>query len=386
MDSERFRRVKAIFHDALEKKPEELAAFLDEACKDDPELRAEVETLLSADEEGDEYLEALIPPDTPPLLDRAGYAGTHIGPYLLRRALAEDEIGTEYEAVHEQSERKVALKVLKAGVACEDALPNLEERTRKLLGLKHAAIVPWLDSGMHVPEGDDGGGVPFFTRKFLPYTMPITDYAWERKLSIGDRLLLFRQLLDALHYGHEKGIVHRGLSPASVRVNPLGKIKLLDFGIAQAVDSDLADMVRSRETVGADSLGPYLAPEQCAEGEMDPDLRCDIYSSAVVLFELLCGMWPYALKNPGPAECLQAIQELAPIKACSLRKDLRADMDWILGKALRKNPDERYASIADFRRDIEEYQACRPISVRKAGTLYRLGLLFRRAFLPRQGK
>jgi non-specific serine/threonine protein kinase/serine/threonine-protein kinase len=131
-------------------------------------------------------------------------------------------------------------------------------------------------------------------------------------------------------------------------------------------------------------VGPYLAPEQCAPGPKDPDLRCDIYSSAVVLFELLCGMLPYDLKDAAPMESLKTIQELAPLKACSLRKDLREDMDWILEKALEKNPDERYESAAAFRKDIEEYQACRPISVRQAGTLYRLGLFVLRSFLPRR--
>ncbi len=408
MLQERTQRVEAIFDAALALPADERAAFVARACAEDAALRAEVNRLLENDSRASENF--LSPPPPDPRLaqviaaDRDTLpAGTRIGGYTIKSLIATGGMGTVYLAEQANPRRDVALKVLHAGMWSASARQRFEHESQILARLQHSKIAQVYEAGRAAPsppsgEGRGEGGtegrpqrsVSYFAMEFVPNARRITEYANEHQLDIRARLELFLQVCDAVQYGHQKGIIHRDLKPANILVGADGayertspdsslrasvpaclraSVKVIDFGVARVVDTDVAMTTMHTETGHLIGTLAYMSPEQCDADPLGLDVRSDVYSLGVVLYELLCGKMPYDVSKTSIVAAARTIRETDPVRpsVCSGRRfggRNSRDLETIILKALEKDRTRRYASIADLARDIRRYVNREPIDAR----------------------
>ncbi len=366
MDTDRWQRVKEIFKAAIELGPEKRRAFLDEACRSDPDLLAEVKALLESDAGSGDFLET-------PIQTGEERVGGRIGGYVLKRLISSGGMGTVYEALQEHPHRTVAVKVMKAGIASRSALRRFEYESQILARLRHPGIAQVIEAGTHRKEGAaaEAGGVPYFVMEYIPDALAITDYAREKNLAARERLRLFGQVCDAVHHGHQKGIIHRDLKPSNILVDRQGKAKIIDFGVARATDSDMALTTVHTEVGQLIGTLQYMSPEQCKADPDDLDIRSDVYSLGVVLYELLCGTVPYNVRNTAVIEAARLIREEPPKRPSTVDRALRGDVETIVLKALEKDRRRRYQTMAAFGGDVRRYLDGEVILAKPAGPVTR---------------
>ncbi|MHC4090081.1 MAG: tetratricopeptide repeat protein [Planctomycetota bacterium] len=298
-----------------------------------------------------------------------------IGQFHIKRIIATGGMGTVYEAVQEHPRRSVAVKVMKYGIASRSALRRFEYESQILGRLRHPGIAQVYEAGTH----DDGGGaVPYFVMEYIPNARPITDHARLRKLSTGQRLQLFVQVCAAVHHGHQKGIIHRDLKPGNILVDSAGEVKIIDFGVARATDSDMTLTTLQTEVGQLVGTVQYMSPEQCEADPHDLDTRSDVYTLGVVLYELLCEKVPYDVSTVAVFEAARLIREQQPRRLSAIDRTLRGDLETVVLKALEKGRERRYQSSDELRRDIEHYLTGEPISARPPSVAYQLKIFARR--------
>ncbi|MHC4945243.1 MAG: tetratricopeptide repeat protein [Planctomycetota bacterium] len=364
---DRWEQIKKIFKEGLQRTAEERPAFLEEACGSDAALRKEVEALLSASQgEDDGFLD----PPTEGVLKGHGdrLVGKQLGQYKLERLISAGGMGTVYEGRQEHPSRTVAVKVMREGIASRSALRRFEYEAEILAHLSHPNIAQVFEAGTHGGEGpDQTGGVPYFVMEYIPNARAITEYAKEKDFSIQQRLALFLPVCDAVNHGHQKGIIHRDLKPTNILVDDRGQVKIIDFGVARATDSDIA--VTTQQTDVGQLLGTvqYMSPEQCKADSRDLDIRSDVYALGVVLYELLSGELPYNVRRIAVFEATRIICETEPKRPSTTLRGLKGDIETILLKALEKERTRRYQSVIDFAADIERYLGGDVIHARPAG-------------------
>jgi WD40 repeat protein/tRNA A-37 threonylcarbamoyl transferase component Bud32 len=378
--SERYQRVRELFHATCEREEADRCAFLDEACGEDDELRAEVESLLAHDQER----------SGPPrdfesgiglgllaktaAIDGAGVLPERIGRFRIKRVLASGGMGTVYEAVQEHPRRVVAVKVMRLGVLSQSALRRFEYESQILACLRHAGIAQVYEAGTH----GGAGGVPYFAMEYIPGARTITEYAEDKRLSTRQRLELFTKVCEAVQHGHQRGIVHRDLKPGNILVDETGQPKIIDFGIARVTDADMA--IATLQTDVGQLVGTlqYMSPEQCAGIPTEVDTRCDVYALGVVLYELLTGELPYDVSSSSPFEAPRVIREQEPRRPSSISRNLRGDLETIVLKALEKEKTRRYQSAGELAADIRRYERGEPIEAKRDSAFYVLGKTLRR--------
>lgn len=301
--------------------------------------------------------------------------GRKVGGFKIKSLIATGGMGSVYVAVQEQPRRKVALKLMKAGIASRSALRRFEFESQILARLHHPHIAQVYEAGTH----DDGsGGVPYFAMEYVPNARSITDYANTNKLGTGERLVLFAKTCDAVHHGHQKGIIHRDLKPSNILVDSAGEPKIIDFGVARATDSDLA--ITTLQTNIGQLIGTlqYMAPEQCTADPDDLDTRCDVYALGVVLFHLLCGRPPYDVSTVTIVEAARMIQEETPARLSTINRTLRGDLETITLKTLEKDRNRRYRSAEALGDDVRRHLAGEPIEAHPPSVVYQLGRFAKR--------
>jgi serine/threonine protein kinase len=298
-----------------------------------------------------------------------------IGKFRIKKLIATGGMGAVYQGVQEQPRRTVAIKLMKSGVTSKSALRRFEYESQLLARLKHPGIAAVYDAGTH--EAHDGA-VPYFVMEYIAGAKRITDYVRDKNLSTRERLKLFTEAADAIHHGHTKGIIHRDLKPDNVLVDSFGKVKVIDFGVARATDSDMA--VTTLQTDIGQLIGTvqYMSPEQVEAEPDNLDTRSDVYSLGVILYEMLCGKLPYDVSKMKLYDATRVVREQEALKLSTVDTALRGDVETIVAKALEKDRDRRYQSAENLAADIQRYLHDEPITARPPSLTYQVRVFTRR--------
>ncbi|MGH7151579.1 MAG: serine/threonine-protein kinase, partial [Planctomycetota bacterium] len=231
--------VERLFQEAAERPPAERPGYLDEACRDRPDVRREVESLLDAHERAEDRFREprfglpLLPAEAEPA---TRLVGERIGSFRLTRYLAEGGVGAVYEAEQESPRRRVALKLLK-GAAGPSSVRRFLEESEILARLEHPGIAHVYEAGVHRLGLET---FPYFAMEFVEEARPVTAHCREKGLGLRERLDLFLRICEAVQHGHGRGIIHRDLKPSNLLVDAAGNPKVIDFGVARATSADLA--------------------------------------------------------------------------------------------------------------------------------------------------
>src|SRR5215469_4436733 len=357
MKTERWEKAIDLFQSALERAPEERAAFLDESCHDDEGMRREVESLLTSHERAENFIEVpafkaapeFVPNDTADAL-----VGKLIGHYRIESLIGVGGMGEVYLARDERLGRKAALKLLPDSLTTnETQLSRFKNEARTASALNHPNILTVYEIGTE-------GNIQFIATEFIEGVTLRAALASGR-MSAQRALEIAVQVASALAAAHDAGVVHRDIKPENVMLRPDGYAKVLDFGIAklterrQASDGHKIETTALRQTPPGLVLGTtrYMSPEQ-ARGQK-VDARSDIWSLGVVLYEMLAGNPPF--RGETPSHCIAAILTAEPAPLSSVSPDVPAKLESILQKALSKNVDERYQRIEEMLAELRTLKA-----------------------------
>jgi eukaryotic-like serine/threonine-protein kinase len=393
-------RLEALFNHAADLSADRRAEFLDLECKDDPALRAELDTLL-----------AELHTDIATTIQAAAeLAVTHqptptaIGEFRVIRLLGEGGMGRVYEAEQDSPRRRVALKVVRAGLLARSAMKRFAHETNVLGQLRHPGIAQIYQAGIApVYTSDDPDARSLIEPSRLPYFAmelvrgpTLTEYARAASLNIEDRLELLARVADAVHHAHQRGVIHLDLKPGNIlidlgeqdrpgvhrpvaaRIDPSAELptpKVLDFGIARLTDAGSTLDSHTQQIVG--TLG-YMSPEQLAPGDGAIDIRSDVYALGVIAYQLLAGTLPFDVSTLSLPAAAALIRETTPRRLTDANAALDRDVETVIAKAMDRDPDRRYASAAEFAADIRRYLRSEPIAARPATAMYQMRKFARR--------
>jgi eukaryotic-like serine/threonine-protein kinase len=401
---EKWDQIKELFALALERDPEQRSSFLRQACAGDDSLRNEIESLLSSFDGASTFLEDCPAAD---LLSAQSLAmgGKRIGSYRIIREIGQGGMAVVYlaERADDQYRKRVAIKMLKPGTKKDEILRRFRNERQALASLDHPSIVRLLDGG------STEEGLPYLIMEYVE-GVRIDEYCDTRGLPITERLQLFSAVCLAVQYAHETLVIHRDLKPSNILITKEGVVRLLDFGIAKVLNPQWSPDTTLTRTDWRPMTPEYASPEQVRGAPVTK--ATDIYSLGVLLYELLTGHRPYRVRpdsaleieqhrlNEEPEKPSVAVgridekvsqdgttrtvitpQLVAEVRASrpdELPRCLRGDLDTIVMKAIRPEPEHRYASAQEFSKDIERHLSGLPIKARKPTLLYRSGKFIRR--------
>lgn len=370
--------IERLFCDALEKPPELRSAFLDGTCGGDPVLRAEIETLLAAQASAGDFLRApaisIVAFKPSPAASELP-AGCRIGRYTIVRRLGIGGMATVYEAIQDQPRRPVAIKIMRTALGSGRAIRRFQFEAEVLGRLEHPGIARLYEAGVW----DYGGLVaPFFAMELLVDARPIDSYVAARRLSLRQRVELMAIVCDTVHYGHQRGVIHRDLKPSNLLVDAGGAPKVIDFGIARAVENDVAGPTLHTSDGALVGTLAYMSPEQFEVCPDQIDVRSDVFSLGVVLYQLLCDAMPFDLRGQAIVGAARIVKEQPPARPACHNARLRGDLETILLKALEKDRRQRYASASELAADLRRFLCDEPVAARAPSALYQLRKLARR--------
>lgn len=380
IDTARWERIQALFHEAADLPAAGQRPLLEAKCGADPELLHAVLGMLEEDRRG-----SLLDHDLAQAAEQVlgettalGLPSEPFGPYQIRGVLGEGGMGVVYLAGREDLGSVAAIKILRDAWLSPARRERFAAEQRTLAQLNHPSIARLYDADTL------GDGTPWFAMEYVEGA-PLTEYCTAHAPSIAARLRLFRAVCEAVQHAHQHLVVHRDLKPSNILVTPDGSIKLLDFGIAKQLESlDLAD---DATRTGLRLMTPaYAAPEQIRGGRVG--IHTDVYALGVVLYELLSDRLPFDLSNRTPGEAEAAIVEQVPERPSIAARDTPlfrsagkaswVDLDVLCLTAMHKEPERRYPTVAGLIRDVDHFLAGEPLEARPDTVGYRLGKFVRR--------
>jgi serine/threonine protein kinase/tetratricopeptide (TPR) repeat protein len=394
MDTRRHSQIKKLFLEACERPRAEREAFIGQACGDDPDLAQEVESLLAFHTE-DAAGTLQQPGDTAP----GGEIPDHIGPYKVLRRLGEGGMGVVYEVEREEPiRRRLALKVIKWGMDTAETLARFESERQALALMNHTNVAAVYEAGATVE------GRPYFAMEYVEGES-IVDYCDRQRLHTRERLELFLQVCEGVQHAHRRGIIHRDLKPSNVLVTEAGGRpvpKIIDFGVAKAIHQPLTTRTLFTATGVLIGTPQYMSPEQAELSGLDVDTRTDVYSLGMILYGLLVGELPFdtPLREAGFDEIRRVLRECEPPKPSTrvtsrgdgsaevagnrgtdqptLERQIRGDLDWITMRALERDRNRRYGSVAALAADIRRHLRHEPVLAGPPSKRYRVQRFVRR--------
>ena len=402
MSPERWQQIEAVFQSAIDLPPHERDHYLSDACRTDPDLKAEVERLLSNADSADDFIESPVWTDSSFLNSSAKklisdsleneidlpkadeFIGRKIGVYQLASEIGRGGMGAVFLANRADGEfsQKVAIKLIKRGMDSEFIVKRFRHERQILASFEHPYIARLLDGGT------TSDGIPYFVMEYIEGET-LYQYCDKQKLDVRARLKLFQKVCSALSYAHERQIIHRDIKPGNILINKYGNPKLLDFGIAKILDPDLIhESYNPTASIMRMMTPDYASPEQVRGDEITA--ASDIYSLGVLLYELLTGHRPYNFSGRALHEVSRVICEVAPrlpsesvgtddcllpqysspeqastaarsTSVSELSKTLRGGLDNVIMKALSKQTSERYVSVKELSEDISRYMTGRSV-------------------------
>jgi len=400
MTPEEWSRIKEVLEVVLELEPSARERYLDNACVSREVNRVEIEALVRSYEEVGTFLEGPVDVASMELVQEPvllPWTGRRLGPYQIIQKIGEGGMGTVFRATRADGfyDKEVAIKVIRQGLDTKFFIARFKNESRILASLEHPNVARLLDGGV--------------TEEGLPYVvlehvvgLPIDEYCDQHNLPTDDRLKLFRTVCAAVQYAHQNLIVHRDLKPGNILVTQDSVPKLLDFGIAKILDPQHKESGADRTLTILRMMTPDFASPEQVRGDTITTAS-DVYSLGVILYLLLTGKRPYRLESRSPQEMIKAVCETDPEKPSTaalrsgddtphterptsqsgvagargalkrerLRRFLSKDLDYIVLKALRKEPTRRYATVEQFSEDVKRHLEHLPVSARKDTLGYR---------------
>ncbi len=393
MTPEEFRRVREVFEEARVVFGPQRAMVLERVGAREHPIRAEVEALLAESELPTPMLDRSVVPEGTALRlaeEAAGaspglFVGAMVGEFRVLRLIGAGSMGEVYEAEQEEPRRRIALKLVSTPVSTGELGRRLKQESAILARLQHPGVAQVFRAGCGGCDagGEDGAGAPIWRWSWWRGAVPITLWAAEHGLDVGERVELLATVCDAVHHGHQRGVIHRDLKPANILVDGSGQPKVIDFGVARlAVPDSLGATGGGWPAPSATMQGQvvgtlaYMSPEQCA-GDPDVDTRSDVYALGALLMELLSGQTPVDASQ-GESRDVRTLHERPRRRLAALRSELAGDLDTIVEKALARDRVDRYPSASQLADDLRRYLRHEPIVARPPTVLYQIRLLARR--------
>ncbi|MEJ7578746.1 MAG: serine/threonine-protein kinase [Pyrinomonadaceae bacterium] len=374
MHAENWKTIKEILLEALKLDASRRRGYLERADIT-PETREEVESLLVLETEAEDFMSLSVGEYSKDFLDLneppAALINQKVGIYEIVSELGFGGMGAVYLATRADGkfEQKVAIKMLKREFNIEKIRRNFKREKEILATLAHPNIAKLLDAG----TTEDG--IPYLVMEYVEGE-PIDEFCKDRKLSLNHKLKLFNKVCDTIAFAHRSLVIHRDLKPSNILVTKDGEPKLLDFGISKLLDAKAED---ANTVTHLGAMTPqYASPEQI-KGE-PVTTATDVYSLGVVLFKILTESFPYRFGNKTDGNLLREITETAPTlpSEAALRSEppippsqLKGDLDNIILKSLRKEPERRYQTVEQFSADIWRFVDGLPVLARPATFSYR---------------
>jgi eukaryotic-like serine/threonine-protein kinase len=379
VNPQRWQQIKVALDQALELEGDLRIAYIDQITANDAELRGELQALIAAhDEAGETFLNTPAAIGFGDLTDPDPLVGKHLGSYQLIELIGSGGMGEVYRAIRADNEytKQVAIKLIRTDQSSAQLIRRFKNERQILASFDHANIARMFDGG----TTEDG--VPYFVMELIEGE-PIDQYCEGRNLDVPARLGIFLEVCAAVHYAHQRLVIHRDLKPNNILVSANAEPKLLDFGIAKILTpSAQPEAVGADGGVGADDktkteirlLTPeYASPEQINGEPLTTE--SDVYSLGVVLYQLLAGRRPFELKDSTRRALEEAVLATDPRPPSQIagRNRIRRELDNIVLKALKKQPRDRYATANDLADDLRHFLSNEPVSAKADSIWYRAG-------------
>ncbi len=381
MSAVRHAQVKELFLHACGLEGAARDEFLAEACAGDAELRTAVLELLVNDAGPPAWLDAAdaggaarwLAQDLDQHDEIEAAIPERIGAYRIVRLLGRGGMGAVFEAEQENPHRRVALKILAAGLGTAGHLHRFQQEAQLLGRLKHPGIAHVYEAGVAEIQG---AKQPYFAMELVEGAH-LLEHAASAQLGLGARLELLVQVCDAVQHAHDEGVLHRDLKSSNIAVDASGRAKVLDFGVARLIERGPGDVASTVSGVVVGTL-TTMSPEQVSGSPSGLDERSDVYSLGVIAYEMLTGRPPLDVARLPLPQAAWMICETMPAPAGSHDRALRGDVETILTKALAKDRAQRYPSARDLAADLRRYLGNQPIVARPPSTFYQLRMFTRR--------
>ena len=352
----------AIAEQVLEAAPEGRESAIRNLCDSDA-LATRVRAIVEASAAMGDFLEAPVLSVVADEDEIAGLglpAGTMVGSYRVLNLIGSGSMGDVYAAEPRAGGDHVAVKMIRPGVVPREWRRRFEFEVATLARLNHPGITRLIDSGVFA--GEDGDR-PYLAME-LVRGQTIIDHARDRRLGVNAILTLFLAACDAVEYAHRSGVIHRDLKPANIIVDEGASLpKILDFGVARSLDPGAT----LSSAPGAHLVGslPYMSPEQASQSDaVTVDTRTDVFAMGAILYELVAGRPLYDARNRSLVQLLHVVRHTAPTRLGLVAREARGDLELIVHRAIERDAQRRYQSIASLADDLRRFMRREPISIR----------------------